>query len=51
MSTATLSAKAAVGFKGQGRTTSAFLLLNLPSFPLSTGTRERERERGGGGKL
>jgi hypothetical protein len=36
----------AVGFKRQGRTTSAFLLLNLPSFPLATGTRERERERG-----
>jgi hypothetical protein len=48
MSTPTLSAKAAVAFKGQGRTTTAFLLLNLPSFPLATGNecvRERERER------
>jgi len=44
MSTTTLSAKAAVAFKEQGKTTTAFLLLNLPSFPLATGAIERERE-------
>lgn len=51
MSTTTLSAKAAVAFKEQGRTTTAFLLLNLPSFPLATGAIEREKERERGKKL